>query len=189
MEIWRLHLKFRQENKSGVKKVRRIWPLLRGRAACSPEENFENFIFKSINQMHFERKIKQNYKTVWKYNKHGHTMLYKKRDWLTDLSLEIRNSTTLTQKPQTTEWKKQTLKECGLTRWIWVLKRLLSLCLKERCWLQCVDAMTCTFFLYTFVWQCACSAWLPLFAMLIAVFKLDSKPPIWPSFLRLGPRI
>ena len=42
---------------------------------------FEYFIFKSINLMHFERKIKQNYKTVWMYNKHGHIMLYKKWDW------------------------------------------------------------------------------------------------------------
>ena len=32
--------------------------------SLTPEENFENFIFKSINLMPFERKIKQNYKTV-----------------------------------------------------------------------------------------------------------------------------
>ena len=80
-----------------------------------------------------------------------------------NLSHEMHNSTTLTVQ-SATEWKKQTLKECVLTRWIWVLKKLLSLCLEERCWLQCVDAMTCTFFLCTSVWQCACSAWLPLFA-------------------------
>ena len=60
-------------------KLRRIWPLSGG--PCSPEEHFEYFMFKSINVMHFERKIKQNYKRVWMYNKHGHIMLYKKWDW------------------------------------------------------------------------------------------------------------
>ena len=59
----------RHENGSRVKKVRRIQSLLEGLGAISPGENFEYFIFKSINVMHFERKIKQNYKTVWMYNK------------------------------------------------------------------------------------------------------------------------
>lgn len=52
------------------------------------------------------------------------------------------------------------------------LPLMLSLCLEERCWLHCVDAMTCTFlFFCTSVWQCACSAWLPLLASLMSFWQ------------------
>ena len=54
-----------------------------------------------------------------------------------NFSHEMRNSTTLIAQ-SAAEWKKQALKECVLTRWIWVLKKLLSLCLEGRCWLHCV---------------------------------------------------
>ena len=72
----------RHENGSVGKKVRRIRPLS-GCLWVPLEENivkyYKYFIFKSINLVHFERKIKQNYKTLWMNNKvsiHGHIMLH-----------------------------------------------------------------------------------------------------------------
>ena len=70
------------ENGSGVQKVERIQDPLGGVRGHAPlEENFEHFIFKSINLVQFERKIKQSYRTVRMYNKvsiHINIMRYKK---------------------------------------------------------------------------------------------------------------
>ena len=70
----------RHENRSGVKKVRRIRSLLG--SPWEKEENFVYFIFKSINLREKSSRITRRYERIIKYiSIHGHIMLYKKWDW------------------------------------------------------------------------------------------------------------